>query len=74
MGVALAQKVNGVLHLVAYASQTLHPHERNYGVTELEGLGVVWAAKCFRPYLYGHHCDMYTDQAALKVLLSPPWL
>ena len=36
----------------------------------MEGLGVVWAVKHFRPYLYGHHCDIYTDHEALKSLLN----
>ena len=50
----------------------MQPHEKNYGATELEALGVVWAAKHFRPYLYGHHCDLYTDHEALKSLLNTP--
>ena len=41
-------------------------------MTELEGLGVVWAVKHFRPYLYGHQCDIYTDHEALKSLLNTP--
>ena len=32
---------------------------------ELEGLGVVWAANHFRPYLYGHPCTVFTDHQAL---------
>ena len=39
---------------------------------ELEGLGVVWAVKHYRPYLYGHHCVVYTDHEALKSLLNTP--
>ena len=54
LGAVLAQEVeDGKLHPVAYASRTLQPHEQNYGATELEALGVVWAAKHFRHYLYG---------------------
>ena len=57
---------------LAFASWTLQTHERNYGVTELEALGVVWAVKHFRPYLYGHCCDIYTDHEALRSLLITP--
>ena len=57
---------------IVYASRSLQKHERNYGVTELEGLGVVWAVKHFRAYLYGHKCTVYTDHQALKSLLNTP--
>ena len=57
---------------IAYASRSLQKHERNYGITELEGLGVVWAVRHFRTYLYGHHCTVYTDHEALKSLLNTP--
>lgn len=45
-------------------------NERNYGVTELEGLGIVWAIKHFRLYLYYHRCEVFTDQSALTSLLN----
>lgn len=41
-------------------------------MTELEALGVVWATRHFRHYLYGHRCVIYTDHEALKALLSTP--
>ena len=48
LGAVLAQKqCDGTVRPVAYASRTLQPHERNYGVMELEALGVVWAVKHF---------------------------
>lgn len=43
----------------AYASRSLQKHERNYGITELEALAVVWGIKHFHPYLYGYRCDVY---------------
>ena len=71
LGAVLAQQQSdGKVHPIAYISRSLNPHERNYGVTELETLGLVWAVKVFRPYLLGHHCIVYTDHAACTSLLS----
>ena len=73
LGAVLAQRQeDGSVKPIAYASRSLQKHEKNYGITELEGLGVVWAAKHFRPYLYGHHCAVFTDHEALKSLLNTP--
>ncbi len=48
LGAVLAQKQeDGSTRPVAFASRTLQAHERNYGATELEALGVVWAVKHF---------------------------
>ena len=46
LGAVLAQEIN-----TSSCSRTLQPHEQNYGATELEALGGVWAAKHFRHYL-----------------------
>ena len=73
LGAVLAQKEpDGTVHPIAYANRSLQKHERIYGITELEGLGVVWAAKHLRPYLYGNKCTMYTDHEVLKSLLNTP--
>ena len=73
LGAVLSQKQeNGTTRPIAYASRTLQPHERNYGISELEGLGVVWAVKHFRHYIYGHSCTVLTDHEALKSLLNTP--
>ena len=48
------------------------PHEKNYGISELEALGVVLAVKHFRHFIYGHKCEVYTDHVALKALLNTP--
>ena len=73
LGAVLAQEQDdGQVRPIAYASRTLQKHERNYGITELEGLGVVWAVRHFRTYIYGYHCIVYTDHEALKSLLNTP--
>ena len=73
LGAVLAQRQeDGSVRPIAYASRSLQKHEKNYGITELEGLGVVWAAKHFRPYIYGHQCTVFTDHEALKSLLNTP--
>lgn len=63
---------DGHLHPVAYASRSLNKHEKNYGITDMEALGVVWASKHFCAYLFGHHCVVYTDNSPLKALLRSP--
>ena len=73
LGAVLSQvQEDDSIRPIVYASRTLQKHECNYGVTELEALGVVWAVKHFRSYLYGHRCDVYSDHEALKSLLNTP--
>ncbi len=71
LGAVLEQESrDGELHPVAFASRTLTPQERKYGITDLEALGIVWAPQHFRPYLLGHHSIVYTDHAPLKSMLT----
>ena len=57
---------------VAYASRSLSPQERNYRITELETLAVVWAISHFKSYLYGSSVTVYTDHSAIKAILETP--
>ena len=71
LGAVLAQQQDdGNVHPIAFASRSLSKHEQNYGITELETLGLVWAVKLFRPYILGHHCVVFTDHAACTSLLN----
>ena len=71
LGAMLEQEnEEGVNHPVADASRTLSKHEKNYGITDLEALGVVWALRHFRAYLLGHACVVLTDHAPLRALLK----
>ena len=73
LGAMLSQEQDdGTSRPIDYASRSLQPHEKNYGVTELEALGVVWAVKHFKHYLYGQECAVYTVHEALKSLLNTP--
>ena len=66
------QQPDGTNHPVAYASRSLNQAERNYGITELETLAVVWAVTHFRVYLYGNRVRIYTDHSAVKAVLLAP--
>ncbi len=71
LGAVLAQQQeDGQVHPIAYSSRSLSVHERNYAITELETLGLVWATKIFCPYILGHRCVVFTDHAACTSLLS----
>ena len=66
------QQEDGKYHPVAYASRSLLPNERNYPISELETLAIVWAVKYFRTYLLGHPCTVLTDHASCLSLLNTP--
>ena len=73
LGTVLSQSQDdGKLHPVAYASRALTPAEKNYSITELETLAVVWAVTHFHAYLYGHEVTIYTDHSAVKAVLETP--
>ena len=55
---------------VAYASQLLSEAERNYGITNLEGLAVSWAISHFETYIHRMHFTVITDHSALKTFLK----
>ena len=73
IGAVLSQRQeDSCMHPVAFASRSLSPAERNYGITDLETLAVVWAVSHFRCYLYGHAVTIYTDHSAVRAVLENP--
>ena len=71
LGAVLVQmQDDSKLHPVVYASRSLTPAERNYSITELETLAVVWALTRFHSYIYGQSITVVTDHAAVKAVLE----
>ena len=56
--------------VVAYASQQLKTHERNYPTHDLELAAVVFAVKIRMHYLYGVCYEVFTNHQSLKYLFS----
>ena len=54
VGLGAVLQEDGTIHPIAYASRAVDKHERNYCISELETLGLVWAVRYFRLYLLGH--------------------
>ena len=64
------QQSDGKVHPIAFASRYLTGAEKNYAITELETLGLVWAVKLFRPYILRWRCIVFTDHAACTSLTA----
>ena len=73
LGAVLSQlQEDQKLHPVAYASRALSSSEKNYGITDLETLAVVWAMSHFRSYVYGQDVTVITDHSAVRPILQKP--
>lgn len=66
----LQQQPDGEYLPVGYYSRPLNPAERNYHVTEIEALGVVWAVTHLRSYLEGEEFVIRCDHRALLSVLA----
>jgi len=63
---------NGHDHPIHFASRQLTSAEKNYTVTEQEGLGVIFSLKKFCHYLLGYKAKIVTDHKALTYLVNKP--
>lgn len=71
LGVELFQlSSEGERQTVSFASRTLNTAERNYSITELELLSVVFACEKFRVIILGYPIHVLTDHQALTFLLN----
>jgi len=50
----------------------LNPSECNYGAPQRELLGVLFALRSFRPYLFGHSFWLLADHQSLTYMLEKP--
>ncbi len=65
IGGVLCQIIDGVEHIIEYASRLLKGAEHNYGISDLECLAVVYLIKKWHHYLHGTFFTLYTDHKAL---------
>jgi len=63
---------NGHDHPIHFASRQLTSAEKNYIVTEQEGLAVIFYLKKFRHYLLGYKAKIVIDHKALTYLGNKP--
>ena len=60
LGAVLAQRQEDQsVRPIAYASRTLLSHEKNYGISELEALAVVWSVKHFRIFVWAQMLSVH---------------
>ena len=67
------EQVDGQYHPVAYGSQTLMTHEKNYHSTKLEFLVLKWAVmEHFKEYLPYQPFSVRTDNNPLTYIMTTP--
>lgn len=75
LGAILSQSPDGTNvneRVIAYASKSITGPVKNYSVTKLEAMAVVWASELFRHYLIGRPFHLYTHHAALPYIFNDP--
>ena len=71
LGAVLYQTQDGKERVIAYASRSLKPSEKNYPAHKLEFLALKWAiCEKFHDYLYGSLFEAITDNNPLTYVLT----
>src|SRR5699024_9610182 len=68
LGVILLQKVKNEMHPIAYTSRVLTAAEKNYTISELEALSIIYGLTYFRHYILDRPVKIITDHHALCYL------
>jgi hypothetical protein len=75
IGSVLSQKdIKGHDRPIYFASRQLRAAEKNYLVTEREGLGMVYSVQKYRHYLLGYKFRFHVDHDSLKYMVNKPQL
>jgi hypothetical protein len=71
LGAVLSQNDDaGQEHPIVFLSRSLTDAEKNYSITELECLAIVWSVKKLHVYLDGSKFNLITDHSALQWLFT----
>ena len=70
LGAFLLQEQGGINRVIAYGHRSLSEVESRYLQTKWEALGVVWACKHFKMYLFGSRFRLITDHKPLVHIYS----
>ncbi len=57
-------------HVTVFASRALTAAEKNYSVTHLEILAVVWALQHFQDTIMGYKITVYTDHSPITEIFK----
>ena len=75
IGSVLSQKNDeGHDRPIYFSSRQLSGAEKNYSVTDREGLGMVYSVQKYRHYLLGYKFTFHIDHDALKYMVNKPQL
>ena len=70
LGVGLGSVLMQKGKVIAYASRQLKSHDKNYHNHDLELATVVFVLRLCCHYLYGVHCETFTDHRSLQYIFS----
>ena len=68
LGVVLLQNFNNAMHPIAYSSRALTNAEKNYTISELDALAIIYGLTRFRHFILGLPVRIITDHHALCFL------